>query len=71
MYLNIGAIHTDEEIVVKLFALIGDCKEVHDINKLQREYPNRIIGIHHKIESMYALAMELEREISPPADVTN
>lgn len=69
--MSIGAIHTDEEIIVKLYALLNDCKEVHAINKLQREYPNRIIQIHHKIESMYALAMELEREISPPASEFN
>lgn len=67
--MSIGNLHSNAEIVVKIKALVEDCKAVHAINKLQREYPNRIIGIHHKIESMNALAMELEREMGPRVDV--
>ncbi len=62
----IGTIHTDEEIVVKIKALTDDCKEINRINKVMRKSPKYTESIiDYKIESMYALAMELDREINP------
>lgn len=64
--MGIGTIHEDADIVVKMIALIGDCKEICHINKSQRSKPRYVMsGLDYKIDSMEQLAMELEREIKP------
>ena len=62
---NIGKMHTDEQIIVKLSALIKECKDIYSINKARRESEKEytVEGIDFKIESMNQLATELEREI--------
>jgi hypothetical protein len=62
--LSIGRIHSDEEVTIKLLALVDECNQVYAINRLQRDNPSRIIvGLDPKIDSMKQLATELEREI--------
>ena len=64
--MNLGRIHSNAEVATKIAALIGDCREIRDINKMQRSNPRYVnTNIDYKIDSMYALAMELEREIKP------
>jgi len=62
--LSIGRIHSDEDVTIKLLALVDECNQVYAINRLQRDNPSRIIsGLDPKIDSMKQLATELEREI--------
>ena len=62
--MSIGRIHSDEEVTIKLLALVDECNQVYAINRLQRDNPSRIIvGLDPKIDSMKQLATELEREI--------
>jgi hypothetical protein len=64
--MGIGTIHEDADIVVKMIALLGDCKEICHINKLQRGNPRYVMSsLDYKIDSMEQLTMELEREINP------
>ena len=70
--MGIGTMHNDAEVVVKMMALIGDCKEICRINKKLRSNPRYVMsGLDYKIDSMEQLAMELEREIKPNLEGDN
>lgn len=60
--------HTEEQCLIKLKALIGECKAVYDINMKNQRLPlpgvmPDLYNINHRIDSMNQLACELEREI--------
>ena len=62
---NIGKMHTNEQIVIKLKALIKECKWIYRINKARRESDGYAWNLEEdmKFDSMNQLATELEREL--------
>lgn len=64
---KIGTIHTNKQILVKIRALIYECKSLYDINKSRREGQqlgfNEVNNVDFLIDSMNQLADELDREL--------
>jgi len=55
-----GKLHNEQQCVIKLRALMDECKLVRDINK--QSDGGGDTDLSHRIDSMIQLVMELERE---------
>lgn len=67
--IRIGKIHTNNEILVKIRALLYECKSIYDINKSRRvETRGELTRDDFLIDSMNQLADELDRELINEGD---